>query len=269
MLYQEIDPHPELKPFILDYWSFKVPSFADLGQQEVKHVAPADGCVSLLLLYNQVQKYKMALVIGPSTEAVQTMVQPDSVYLGIRFVPGMFCALFDVKNRDLKNVKVPLQHLLPHLNLQPLLQELNLDFNNFKLVDNFLLQLLPMHNPVKYDVEVNKAVRLIMSGGGNISIRNVMAQACLSERQLQKRFKHSTYLSMKELAKICRLRLAIAKVHLEQKSISDAVHEAGYFDQSHYNHDLHQATKRKPEDFYKHISQIKHVDVKPLQQKED
>lgn len=269
MLYQEILPHPELKPYVVDYWLFKVPSLNALGKTEVQHVAPADGCVSILLMYKQPQKFKMALVTGPSTDAVQALVQPNSIYLGIRFVPGMFCALFNDKGLDLKNQKLPTQHLLPNLDLQPLFQHLTLDFCDFSLVDDFLRELLAQRSPIIYDAEVNKAVRIIMESGGNVPISSVIDNACLSERQLQKRFKRHTYLSMKELAKICRLRHAIAKVHLEKKSISDAVHEAGYFDQAHYNHDLHQTIKRKPEDFYNHIGQIEHVDVKPLQQKEE
>ncbi|WP_439882647.1 DUF6597 domain-containing transcriptional factor [Pontibacter sp. MBLB2868] len=267
MLYQEYTPHPQLKPYILDYWLFRVPPFEAAGQQEVQHVAPADGCVSILLVNKQPQQFKMALVTGPGTDAVQTVVQPGSVYLGIRFVPGMFCAVFNDKGLNLKNQKLPAQHLLPLLDLHPLLQHLTLNFSDTSILDEYFLNLLAQQEPVNYDVEVSKAVRLIMESGGNIPIRSVLANACLSERQLQKRFKRSTYLSMKELAKICRLRHAIAKVHLEKKTLSDAVHEAGYFDQAHYNHDLHQTTKRKPEDFYQHIGQIEHVDVKPLQQK--
>lgn len=269
MLYQEIAPHPQLKPYILDYWLFKVPPSNTQGQHEVQHMAPADGCVSLLLLCNQPQQLKLALVVGPSTEAVQVVVQPETIYLGIRFVPGMFCALFGNGVLSLKNQKLPLHLLLPDINLQPLLERLSLDFSNFNLVDDYLLNLVAQHSPVKYDEEVNKTVRLIMASGGKVSIQNVLEQACLSERQLQKRFKRCTYLSMKELAKICRLRHAIAKVHLEHKSIADAVYESGYFDQAHYNHDLHQATRSNPKDFYRHISQIEHVNVKPLQQETD
>jgi AraC-like DNA-binding protein len=268
MLYQEINPHPQLKPYILDYWLFKVPPFEELGQAEVQHVAPADGCVSVVLMNIQ-QQFRMALVTGPSTEAVQTEIHPDSIFLGIRFVPGMFSAVFSIPDVDLKNQKLPAEHLLPHLNLQPLLEQLTLNLSDFSFIDDFLLDLLAQQAPITYDEEVNRAVRMIMLSGGNVPIRSVLEQACLSERQLQKRFKRSTYLSMKELAKICRLRHAITKVHLEQKSISDAVHEAGYFDQAHYNHDLHQTTKRKPEDFYKHISQIAHIGVKPIQQEEE
>lgn len=266
MLYQEITPHPELAPYILDYWLFKMPPFEVLGKHEIQHVAPADGCVSLVLLYNKSQQLSMALVVGPSTDAVQTVVEPDTVYLGIRFIPGMFCALFDTKGQNLKNLKIPVQYILPNLDLQPLLQQLSTEFKDFSQVDAYLLRLLASKKPVPFDEEVNRAVRLILASGGNIPIHEVLAQACLSERQLQKRFKRCTYLSMKELAKICRLRHAIAKVHLGQKTISDAVHEAGYFDQAHYNHDLHQATKRTPEEFYKHISQIEHINVKPVRE---
>ena len=267
MLYQEVAPHPQLAPYILDYWLFKVPPFEVLGKPEVQHIAPADGCVSLVLIYNNTQNLSMALVVGPSTDAVQTVVEPDTVYLGIRFIPGMFCALFDTKGQNLKKQKLPVHYFLPDLDLHSLLHQLSTDFSDFKLVDDYLLGLLAPKMPVKFDEEVHRAVRLILTSGGNIPIHEVLKQACLSERQLQKRFKRSTYLSMKELAKICRLRHAIAKVHLEQKTISDAVHEAGYFDQAHYNHDLHQATRRTPEEFYKHISQIEHINVKPVREK--
>ena len=269
MLYQEIAPHPKLRPYILDYWLFKVPPYEVLGQAEIQHVAPAEACVSLVLVYNQPGQFKMALVTGPTTEAIQTMVQPDSVYLGIRFVPGMFNAMFGDLGINLKEQHIPVEHLLPNLNVQYLFEHLSLTFSDFSVVDDLLLNLLAQQAPIKYDEEVNRAVRLIMSSGGNIPIRNVLEQACLSERQLQKRFRQSTYLTMKELAKICRLRHAIAKVHLEKKSISDAVYEAGYFDQAHYNHDLNQTTGLKPEAFYQHIGKIEHVGVKPLQQLEE
>ncbi|MFD2512253.1 helix-turn-helix domain-containing protein [Pontibacter locisalis] len=254
---------------MLNYWIFKMPPYEELGQQEVQHVAPADGCVSIVLMDRKPQLFKMALVTGPTTDMIRTVVQPDTIYLGIRFVPGMFCAVFDVKDIDLKNQKFPAQHLLPYLDLQPLLQHLYFDFKDFGLIDDFLLNLLAQHPPVRYDEEVNRAVQLIMASAGGVLVKRVLENACLSERQLQKRFKRSTYLSMKELAKICRLHQTIIKVHLENKSISDAVYESGFFDQAHYNHNFYQSTGRKPEEFYKYISRIKHVDVKPVSKNEN
>lgn len=264
MQYQEIPPHPTLRPFVLNYWLFQGPKLAQ-HPQPIQHTAPPDGCVSLFLVYNKLASFRSCGLLGPSARLIHTQVYPDSLCLGIRAFPGMAAAVFGMEVKELQNAADGGQLLVRGLGLEEVLQELDLGFSDFGLLDQRLMKVLPLR-PAAADAEVQKAVSAIMERGGRLSLAALKETAALSERQLQKRFLQKVGLSMKEFAGTCKLRATLIEAWVNHKDLFETLYERGYYDQAHFLHHLKKLSKSKPSAFKEHVAKIHHSGVKPFEE---
>ncbi|AHM59658.1 AraC family transcriptional regulator [Flammeovirgaceae bacterium 311] len=262
MLYQEMLPHPGLKKFVLNYWLFRGPNLQQ-RQQPVKHTAPPDGCVSLIFLYNNTSGNKEALLIGPSSHVIESIVYPDSICVGVRAFPGMAEAVFGVDAKALLNNFASAQTVLGQTGTQGFLDSLALDFSDFSQLDECLLKHLPLKAEARDD-EVQKAVDSIIYNGGRGRLSLIKQKAAISERQLQKRFLQKTGLSMKEFAGNCKMRATLIEAWVAQKDFFDTLYQQGYYDQAHFLHHLNKISKSKPAAFREHVQQILHQGVEPF-----
>lgn len=251
MFYQEYLPCEALQNTVACYWKFVAPK--DI-QEPVQHTAPPDGCVSLFLHRNVALQIQYLALAGPSVEVLKTTVLPGSVYLGVRFLPGAFGCFFDIPIEPLRNQgqEFPTETLLGAL-----LPELNADFNAFNQLDAILMQ-LKQSDP---DPEVQKAVQLILDSQGQCKIKDIVRQAFVSERPLQKRFRKAVGLSMKEFARVRRMRAAIVQMVLHQQRSLDVSHEGGYYDQAHFLRDFQAFAQMKPAELQGYLRRIEHGDL--------
>lgn len=116
------------------------------------------------------------------------------------------------------------------------------------LVEEFLLSrfFLP-----KGDTLVTKAVRVINDAQGNIRIKNLAEQLCISQDPLEKRFRRLTGVSPKQFAHISRMKMVIADVRSNRyHDLSEVVFHAGYFDLPHFHKDFRHFTGQTPAQFF-------------------
>jgi methylphosphotriester-DNA--protein-cysteine methyltransferase len=78
---------------------------------------------------------------------------------------------------------------------------------------------------------------------------------------LQRQFKLFTGLTPKEFAKNIRLRNSIIQVLLKNEGLQDALFDAGYYDQSHFNRDFSMVAGFNPTHFLQYIRQIEHKGI--------
>lgn len=251
MFYQEYLPCEALRNVVACYWKFVAPEHI---REPFQHTAPPDGCVSLFLHRNVALQIQYLALASPSVEVLKTTVLPGSVYLGVRFLPGAFGCFFDIDLEMLRNqgqafsLDTPFTALLPSLNA---------DFNDFDQLDAILLQLKQSES----DTEVQKAVQLILDSQGQCKIKDIVSQAFVSERPLQKRFRRAVGLSMKEFARVRRMRTAIVQMVLHQQRSLDVSHEGGYYDQAHFLRDFQAFAQMKPSELQDYLRRIAHGDI--------
>ncbi|MBK7873377.1 MAG: helix-turn-helix domain-containing protein [Saprospiraceae bacterium] len=250
MLYREYLPDVALQDVVACYWKFVAPS--DI-EAPFEHTAPPDGCVSLLFYHHAASHSQYLLLVGPSAEILRTNILPGSVYVGVRFLPGALACFFDIDAASLRDHG---QVLPNNSSLSVILPEINIDFNDFSRLDH---QLLQMKKSIP-DPEVQKAVQMIWSSQGQIKIKDIVRQAFVSERPLQKRFRKAVGLSMKEFARVRRMRTAIVQMVLHQHQSLELSLNGGYYDQAHFLHDFQAFDNMKPGDLQVYLRQIDHGD---------
>jgi len=250
LVYREFLPSPAWADYLAGHWKFVVPM--DWGQT-FEHIAPPDGCVSLFLCKNERHHFQFAGLMGPQLTMLKTTLVPGSVYWGIRFYPGAFSCCFDQSVEDLKNQSIVLPDFAA---FDAGLAVLNPDFADVQLIET----LLP-HPQKTLDTEVRKVVQSILKTEGQCKIADLVHAAFLSERQLQKRFRKAVGLSMKELARVMRIRAALVQMVLHERQSIDISFEQGFYDQAHFLHEFQQFARQQPEEVKRYLRNIQHYDV--------
>jgi AraC-like DNA-binding protein len=94
------------------------------------------------------------------------------------------------------------------------------------------------------------AIRTIVASHGSLRIATLADQLGISQDPLEKRFRRAIGASPKQLATIVRLRHAIS-IAERGGSWARVAHEAGYFDQSHFNREFRAMTGDSPARFFR------------------
>jgi AraC-like DNA-binding protein len=248
MFYEEYPPGDGLRQYIASYWKFVAPPG---DYPPIQHTAPPDGCVSLLLYTNPIYHLRQSILLGPSIGVVQSTLLPGSVYVGARFMPGAFSCFFDYPSESLRDRHILLGN---EAHFSDIFDRLDADFENLDSIGKVLLQF----KNGEPDVEVGKAVRLLVESEGNLRIAEIIRQAFIGERQLQRRFRQEVGLSMKEFARVRRMRAAMVRLVLHRQTTLDASLNSGYYDQAHFLHDFQSFARMKPSELENYLRQIEH-----------
>ncbi|MFN7116056.1 MAG: DUF6597 domain-containing transcriptional factor [Saprospiraceae bacterium] len=250
MFYQEYLPAPALADTIACFWKFVAP--ADLPEP-VEHLAPPDGCVSLFLWRNDRFGMRHVGFVKPSVSLLKSTLLPDSVYVGIRFLPGAFSCFFTTPIESLP-ADAWLEEETP---FHTLLEQLHPDFEDFAALEALLLA-MKRQNP---DPEVAKAVQRMLASEGQCKISDIIREAYISERQLQKRFRKEVGLSMKALARVLRLRIALVQMVLHEHNSLEVSFNNGYYDQAHFLHECQLFAQQGPAIIQAYLRSIQHGSI--------
>ncbi|MCO6480472.1 MAG: helix-turn-helix domain-containing protein [Phaeodactylibacter sp.] len=255
MYYREYHPAPAISNWVSHHFVFTVPG--DGEKREALHTIIPDGGASLVFHFNQPgRQAPWARFTCPRTENLETPIYPGSVYFGSRFYPGVSGALLGRDMRPLRNRILEAQDCLPGLDPKPLLVAAGNkpEFDEFHLLDEAVFSILPEGRAP--DGLVMEAAAAIHDEKGKLKISGLVGRLPISERPLQKRFRRHTGLTMKELARICRLRAAVFDVILRGRHHTDAFLDAGFFDQAHYINEFLRVSGMLPSAFYRYIRQV-------------
>ena len=233
MAYQEFQPHPILKPYIDAYWL----SQGDRPEPVRQRIYP-DGCIDIILNLggefltdSGVLKMKShsAYLVGTMTRYKDTVMQSDTVLIGIRFKPLGFTAFF----------KFPSLHEIT---------EKTIDFNNKLLpeihrCDSETIFLLNKFFCDRFSVRDHSlfgVIETINRKNGIISIEEVAKKHFTTGRQLERKFRQYLGISPKEYANFMRYRYAfrlIKKKSLD-KNLLDIALDSGFYDHAHLTNEV-------------------------------
>lgn len=109
-------------------------------------------------------------------------------------------------------------------------------------LNEHFIRLRPMHQPGMAE----KAVDMIFAKHGMITIAEICSNLFITERQLERIFRQYVGLSPKFYARIIRFNYIFEHVQKKDNSWSDIVHEAGFYDQSHFIRNFKAFTGEEP-----------------------
>lgn len=113
------------------------------------------------------------------------------------------------------------------------------------------------------DAGVRRALLSIVRSRGDVTMADVAAEAGLGLRQLQRRFVAATGLTLREWARIRRLRESIALRMGNDAGWSAIAAESGYADHAHLAREFRAMVGLAPTDVAERLHAIEHRNVRP------
>jgi transcriptional regulator GlxA family with amidase domain len=100
--------------------------------------------------------------------------------------------------------------------------------------------------PFTPDPTVERALALIRPGGDEeLKVATIARTLRIGERQLERRFRARVGMSPRRLFSLRRFELA-AKLAATSRSLTRAAVDAGYYDQTHFNHEFQRFAGMSP-----------------------
>ncbi|MFJ4479773.1 helix-turn-helix domain-containing protein [Streptomyces xanthochromogenes] len=177
-----------------------------------------DGCMDLLWCEGRL------LVAGPDTRAHVPDTPPGTHYAAIRFAPGAAPALLGVPAHELRDARVPLDALWPGAGVRSLALRIGDAAEPAAALEAAVLAKAPPQDPL------TRAVSARLAAGWSVGA--TAAEAGLGARQLHRRCLDAFGYGPKTLARILRLRRALALV-TRGVPYAEAALVAGCADQAH------------------------------------
>lgn len=255
MHYREFTPNGILSEFIDKYWIVQ-----ENIQNPGKYKILPDGYSDFIFCLSGKAMPKVnentlslceAYYVGAMTVFSELTALPAQLdMLGIRFKPGGLSVFCDIPLYEFRNLRVDMEEccfLFPR-GFTDRLRELSTTIERINEIEKYLTACLEKY--FNSDQQIGYAVKQIHFSHGQLSINFLMEKICLCQRHFERKFKHSTGYSPKELARITRFRHT--SLLLKNSSPANYQHlamDCGYYDHSHMIKEFKQLTGVPPTKF--------------------
>lgn len=230
VVYKEVPPTPALAPFVHCYWQLSTTT--KLATPFMYRVV-SDGCIDILFEQSQSER---PFITGFSTKYLEYELGQSFDYLGIRFLPTGFPALFDISADSLVNQFIELSQVASSFSSQLVTAcKGHLNINQAKTIFDRLLSttIADRQTVPQVDPRLLKAMDEILEARGNINLQAL--DVGVSERQLRRLFKHYFGETPKAFAKIIRFQNILnAKPSTQSLKENKIFYDEGYYDQAHF-----------------------------------
>lgn len=257
LLYFEIEPPPDLAPWVRSFWGFEV-----RGGEPHDHVVWPDGCVSIAWSRTAgASDHPPQLgLAGPTVHAFSVPVAPGDAYRGIRFHPHTGALLVGrdaIRLREVRDWFGGGSERAEDLARRAAAPDA---FDTaITVFEQWARRWAPPRTAI--DTVVADAAQALERDPAS-GIGALAARLGLSDRQLRRRFRDATGLSPKEWARIRRMRETLGRVAEGDAGWSTLAAAHGFADQSHLVHELARLTRHTPGQLARRLRLIEHVDVR-------
>jgi AraC-like DNA-binding protein len=196
------------------------------GSDGHERIVP-DGCMDLIW-----SDEAGLMVVGPNTTAFLAPLRNGGAVVGVRLHPGAAPPLFGVPAPALRDARVPATGLWGDGAKR--LEERVADAESARERAHLLTAFLSSRAlcAAEPDPLVREAARRLEGG----SVTEVAQDLAVSERHLRRLVSAHVGYGPKLLARILRLRRALARLR-EGAELAEVAYAAGYSDQAHFSHD--------------------------------
>jgi len=250
---REYKPSMLLQPFVDCYWRGK---FNIKSEQTVAFDMVPNACLELIIHLDDLRCHLPGpnnwsqtpdyMLIGLFTAARQVRFPGMVPVFTIRFKPEAIFSLFNLNGSEILEKFEDISLMLDN------------DFRDFchrireekdtetmiLLTEQFLLKQLTKRK--KTSDYVNKAAELMRNNDFN-NIQEISAEVCISQRQLERKFRNIMGVSPKKYLRLTRINKVMHI--LEQNSpldLTSVAYHCGYFDQAHFINDFKKITGKNP-----------------------
>ena len=252
MSFQRISPPEELRNIIECYW---VVENNDPSPLEEKIIP--DGFAELIFHYgdpylirlkDQWEVQSKNLYAGQISRFFYLKNSGVSRVLGVKLKPAAVTQLYNI-SADRFTDKVVGLSTISEIKNAPFLNELDnckSADEKISILNQYFYTLSSAYNYGPAD----RAVELILSARGIISVSELCAALYISERQLERIFRQYIGLSPKYYCRIIQFNYIFQCIQNKDSTWMDIVHNAGYYDQSHFIRNFKAFTGEEPSSYF-------------------
>lgn len=243
MYYQELPPHPALRPYVACLWRSGSAGGAPF------RVLP-DNCIDILWQ----DSGRQAFAVGMMSRAIHVTPSGMTRTVAVRFKPGAAGLFLGVPLHEMTDLDVPITEFARLGEVERLTDRLwgagVDDVQRLRMIeDHFLARLHHLAPPAGTSL-IGAALAALDGSGGALRVDTLAAQLAVSRQHLAAQFRTQVGLSPKLYARIQRFRHATAALRVsEARDWAQLAQDCGYFDQSHLIRDFKEFAGSTPQDF--------------------
>ncbi|KOY86108.1 transcriptional regulator [bacterium 336/3] len=229
VVYREELPQNDLQHIIYCYWELKT---TESLQTSFSYRVVADGCIDIFF---QLHEPTENFVMGFCKKYTEFLLDNTFHYIGVRFFPTMFPALFDIDAKELSNRFERLEGVVKEIS----------DFikNNFSGENSFeevktklnkYFMIFLHKTTLSIDTRFQKAFHTILKNFGIVNIQ-IDLDIGLSPRQLRRYFEFYVGDTAKTFSQVVRFQSILnAKPSTQSLRENKVFFDLGYYDQAHF-----------------------------------
>jgi AraC-like DNA-binding protein len=241
MKYTEFKPAPALVPYIDAYWT----ATGDGIGLKTEKILP-DACIDIIFNLGPdcqtesntyLLKSEQAYLVGTMIRFKETLMQPETKLLGIRFKPAAFTVFYDY----------PSLHRLTDQTIE-FNKQLSPDIGSTikyssAYLDDFFLKKLSHPKRSLFPI-----VNGIQNQDGQVTVKAIAQKHFTTIRQLERHFNQHMGISPKDFINLVRYQSALYKIqnNTTNKSLLEIAFESGYYDHSHLTNEIKKYTGVAP-----------------------
>lgn len=240
MHFQRFTPSEQLRPYVQYFWTLES---TDLSSPAPTFRTLADGCPGLIfqqptsapILTPSGKPWPTLLLHGQTTQPGDMRPQGPFSLVGACLLPSAVPTLFQLPASVLTDVCIDLAlRSATERTLVQQLQEAPTLAQQLARLAAQLLAALPLAGR-HADPGIAYAVQQIQTAPHHVSLAQVQAACCLSERSFQRRFKHAVGVTPQLFARICRFQASLQQLRTaDYTRLAEVAHAHEYADQSHH-----------------------------------
>jgi AraC-like DNA-binding protein len=227
--YQELSPDDRLSNAIYCYWELKT---TEKLQEPFTYRVVADGCIDIFFLLDDPSEN---FVMGFCKKYTEFPLSNSFQYIGIRFLPTMFPALFKVDAKELSNRFEKLE-VVTNETSKFIANGFATtdDFATIKLKLDVYFTTLIQNANTTLDSRFQNALRIILKNFGVVNVQTDLDTG-LSQRQLRRYFEFYVGDTAKTFCQVVRFQNILnAKPSTQSLRQSKIFFDLGYYDQAHF-----------------------------------
>jgi AraC-like DNA-binding protein len=255
-MYQTIEPPAHLKKYVNYFWQGEIlPS----EKKSFTHISTAATCPELLFYYKggfspannaTFTLGGSAIFHGQTNLHADYLANEEAGIFGVHFFPFALPALFSMPASELTNQMVDLNVLFGNAGAE-LQEQVFLTATmqeRVAIISRFLESKFDLN--LENDRHIIAALHTINTYNGAVNAVHLAKQACLSQRQFERKFKELSGFTPKSYAKIVRFEFALNCFLHNPQSFTDLALSCGYYDQAHFNHDFKTLSGYTPKEYH-------------------
>lgn len=257
MIYYKIPPSPALASYVRFFWVLE--GNLATGESYI-HRSVADGSAEMIFHYNGLFETLKgpstttafrAGVDGQSSQFRRYQVKESFGIFGAYLFPYAIPALFGHAAHLLSNQMPDLYTLLGQdgKDLEERMMLAKDNDERASVLSQVLLNRL-QKSRVPWS-GIFASISHIIQTKGTTDVQTLAGNVCLSTRQFERKFKESAGFSPKLYSRIIRFQAAIAKYGSVTRSLADVAYDCGYYDQSHFIHDIKEFSGYHPRHYFR------------------